>query len=425
MARSQKVSLEVQQIVARMWARDEDDSRSDFTYHSPPITSTSPTPAPVIPAAPFAISAMQAVAPAPSVLLDSVPASPRLSQPLLHPRAHTPSHAIQSPPPPHSSASVATTSVPISSAASVLALPAIVSTAPPAATSVASSPAVSVVAVHAPSTVASVLPASFAILVSTTAVSALSAASAWPAVSLQSPGATTAPTSPVAAPALVLSAAVASAQSVALLVSSSISVDVTPSAKVSVTHDTSNDALPSPHATSIAQELNDYGKRLQGEPRRPPPLVSSPTCALSSSRPTATCYGEDLDATAGRRQRDSHTSWARRLPPQQQQQQQKQRQWQQLGRHQQHHVATTHMTRRNHATPPPASPHRARIPGHNDSDDTFDMMHTPQARPRPILPCCNAHPLCDDETTRAQGRRLAQDALTEDGQIFKPPGGVR
>ncbi|KAI9507658.1 hypothetical protein F5148DRAFT_1376402 [Russula earlei] len=309
------VSLEVQQIVARMWARDEDDSRSDFTYHSPPITSTSPTPAPVIPATPFAISAMQAVAPAPSVLPDPVPASPTIvTAAASPPRSHTIAcNSVATAP--HSSASVATTSVPISSAASVLALPAIVSTAPPAATSVVSSPAVSVVAVHAPSTVASVLPASFPILVSTTvvstaagagsitshmaspspasvvsspvltpptmpaafpapsaissaqsavspaspaaAVSALSAASAWPAVSLQSPGATTAPTSPVAAPALVLSAAVASAQSVALLVSSSISVDVTPSAKVSVTHDTSNDALPSPHATSIAQEVQE------------------------------------------------------------------------------------------------------------------------------------------------------------------------
>ncbi|KAI9507560.1 hypothetical protein F5148DRAFT_1368366 [Russula earlei] len=513
-----KISLEVQRIVVRI-----------LHYHSPTITSTSPTPAPVIPAAPFAISAMQAVAPAPSVLPVPVPASPTIVTAAASPlRSHTIAcNSVATAP--HSSASVATTSVPISSAASVLALPAIVSTAPPAAASVVSSPAVSVVAVHAPSTVASVLPASFAILVSTTvvstaaaacsipshmaspspasvvsspvltpptmpaassdpsaissaqsavspaspaaAVSALSAASAWPAVSLQSPGATTAPTSPVAAPALVLSAAVASAQSVALLISSSISVDVTPSAKVSVTHDTSNDALPSPHATIIAQEvqeglepklsnaapqkdqqppsrrrhrrsrrrkhhiaprlpfhripahtgedlvtLNDYGKRLQGEPRRPPPLVSSPTCALSSTRPTATCYGEDLDATAGRRQRDSHTSRARRLPPQQQQQQQKQRQWQQLGRHQQHHIATTHLTRRNHATPPPASPHRARIPGHNDtstaahndSDDTFDMTHTPQARPRPILPCCNAHPLCDDETTRARSKTCSR-----------------
>ncbi|KAI9444350.1 hypothetical protein F5148DRAFT_1379800 [Russula earlei] len=100
---------------------------------------------------------------------------PRLSQAAASPpRSHTIAcNSVATAP--HSSASVAITSVPISSAASVLALPAIVSTAPPAATSVVSSPAVSVVAVHAPSTVASVLPASFAILISTTAVSALSA----------------------------------------------------------------------------------------------------------------------------------------------------------------------------------------------------------------------------------------------------------
>ncbi|KAI9454351.1 hypothetical protein F5148DRAFT_428669 [Russula earlei] len=320
MARSllEKVSLEVQRIVVRMWARDEDDSRSDFTYHSPTVAPSPPHRPLLLPSSLLPLSPSLPCKPSPPHLQSCLSPSllrPRLSQPLPHPCAHTPSHAIQSPPPhthPHPSPPP---QFPISSAASVLALPAIVKTAPPAAASVVSSPAVSVVAVHAPSTVTSVLPASFAILVSTTvvstataacsipshmaspspasvvsspvltpptmpaassdpsaissaqsavslaspaaAVSALSAASAWPAVSLQSPGATTAPTSPVAAPALVLSAAVASAQSGALLVSSSISVDVTPSAKVSVTHVTSNDALPSPHATSIAQEIQE------------------------------------------------------------------------------------------------------------------------------------------------------------------------
>ncbi|KAI9461868.1 hypothetical protein F5148DRAFT_1286564 [Russula earlei] len=437
------------------------------------MTSTSPTPAPVIPVAPFAVPATQAVAPAPSVLSLLRPRS----QLLPHPRACTPSHAIQSPPPQtHPNPSPPP---------------------PPAAASVVSSPAVSVVAVHAPSAVASVMPVSSAILVSTTVVSTTTAASSIPShMASPSPASVVSspvltpptmpaaspapsapgplshspiarrrhcPTSPVAAPPLVLSAAAASAQSVALLVSSSISVVVTPSAKVSVTHNTSNDALLSPHATSIAQEdqrprtqaqqrrpaerstaaittspqekpsmqaprrttpplpshsrphLNDYGKRSQGEPRRPPPLVSSPVCALSSTRPTATCYGEDLDATAGRRQRDSHTSRARRLPPQQQQQQQKQRQRQQLQRHQQHHVVTTHLTRRKHATPPPVSPHRARIPGdndtsttaRNDTDDTFDTRHTPQAFPAPSCLAATPTPFA---MTRPRARK-AEDSL--------------
>ncbi|KAI9431540.1 hypothetical protein F5148DRAFT_1271379, partial [Russula earlei] len=145
--------------------------QTSHTIRPPSPPHRSPTPAPVIPATPFAISAMQAVAPAPSVLPDPVPASPTIvTAAASPPRSHTIAcNSVATAP--HSSASVATTSVPISSAASVLALPAIVSTAPPAATSVVSSPAVSVVAVHAPSTVASVLPASFAILVSTTVVS--------------------------------------------------------------------------------------------------------------------------------------------------------------------------------------------------------------------------------------------------------------
>ncbi|KAI9507211.1 hypothetical protein F5148DRAFT_1207513, partial [Russula earlei] len=131
--------------------------------------------------------------------------------------------------------------------------------------------------------------------------------------------------------------------------------------------------------------LNDYGKRWRGEPRRPPPLVSSPTRALSSTRPTATCCGDDpaispppspsspsppSPTTLTLRCRHPLSPPPSLLPPSplHRQQQQQQQHGRRLATPR---GTTTHSTRREHASSPPCfdTPHPR-------SDKDKDVSHS-------------------------------------------------